>query len=173
MGESMHVETDRATRNRWYAAPLAVFVMWLVAPGGLLAQPVITKSFNPAGVQIGERSTLTFTINNPSGSAISAVAFTDTFPANLFVASPNNLTGSCGSGTITATAGSGSMSLSAGTIAASGSCTFAIDVIVLHQSSFTTINYVTTTGTAPPTSGTGNSATATLSATGGDLAGSQ
>ena len=75
----MHPDTDRTTWNRWYAAPLAMFVMWLVAPGSLFAQPTITKSFNPASVQIGQRSTLTFTINNPAGSAISAVAFTDNF----------------------------------------------------------------------------------------------
>jgi hypothetical protein len=168
--ESMHRETDRARWNRWYAAPLAALVIVLAAPGGLFAQPTITKSFNPSSVQIGERSTLTFTINNPAGSAISAVAFTDNFPANLFVATPNNLTGSCGSGTITATAGTGSVSLSAGTIAASGSCTFSIDVIVLHQSSFTTINYVNTTSNVTASSGTGSSATATLSANGGTFA---
>src|SRR5258708_15182376 len=127
----MHLETDRATWNRWYAAPLAAFVMSLVVPGGLFAQPTITKSFNPASVQIGQRSTLTFTINNPAGSAISAVAFTDNFPANLFVANPNNVTGSCGSGTITATAGAGSGSLSGGANAPSGSCTFSVYVIVL------------------------------------------
>jgi uncharacterized repeat protein (TIGR01451 family) len=166
----MHPETNHATWNRWPAATLAAFVMWLVAPGALFAQPTIAKSFNPASVQIGERSTLTFTINNPAGSAISAVAFTDTFPANLFVANPNNLTGSCGSGTITAVAGTGSLSLSAGTIASSGSCSFSIDVIVLHQSSFTTINYVNTTGNVTASSGTGNSATATLAATGGTFA---
>jgi uncharacterized repeat protein (TIGR01451 family) len=168
--ENMYLETDRATWNRWYAAALAALVMWLVAPGGLFAQPTIAKSFNPASVQIGERSTLTFTINNPAGSAISAVAFTDNFPANLFVANPNNLTGSCGSGTITATAGTGSVSLSGGTIAASGSCMFSIDVIVLHQGSFTTINYVNTTSNVTASSGTGNSANATLSATGGTFA---
>jgi len=165
----MTQDTDRATWNRWYAAPLAVFAICLFAPG-LFAQPTIAKSFNPSSVQIGERSTLTFTINNPAGSAISAVAFTDNFPANLFVANPNNLTGSCGSGTITASAGTGSVSLSAGTIAASGSCMFSIDVIVLHQSSFTTVNYVNTTGNVTASSGTGNTATATLSATGGTFA---
>lgn len=159
----MNLKTDRATWNRWYAAPLAAFVMWLVAPGGLFAQPSITKSFNPASVQIGQRLTLTFTINNPAGSAISAVAFTDNFPANLFVATPNNLTGSCGSGTITATAGTGSVGLSAGTIAAGGSCTFSIDVIVLHQST-SNASYVNTTGNVTASSGTGNTATATLTA---------
>src|SRR5262245_12005789 len=151
----MHLQTDRAASNRWYVAPLAALILPLVAPGGLFAQPTIAKSFNPASVQIGQRSTLTFTINNPAASAISAVAFTDNFPANLFVANPNNLTGSCGSGTITASPGSGSVSLSGGTIAASGSCTFSIDVIVLHQSTLSA-SYINSSGNVTTTSGTGN-----------------
>src|SRR5579859_64454 len=98
----MRLETLRA--NPRYAAALAALVMSLVGAGGLFAQPTISKSFDPTSVQIGQRSTLTFTINNPASSAISGVSFTDSFPANLFVATPNNLTGSCGSGTVTATA---------------------------------------------------------------------
>lgn len=129
----------------------------------LFAQPTIVESFNPANVQIGQRSTLTFTINNPAASAISAVAFTDNFPAHLFVANPNSLTGSCGSGTIAATGGSGSVSLSGGTIAAGGSCTFSIDVIVLHQST-NSASYINTTSNVTASSGTGNTATDTLTA---------
>jgi len=166
----MHLKNDRATSNRWYAAPLAAFVISLAASASLSAQPVIATSFNPASVQIGQKSTLTFTINNPAASAITAAAFTDSFPVNLFVASPNNLTGSCGSGTITATAGSGSVSLSGGTIPASGSCTFSIDVIVHHQSTNAPTDYVTTTSNVTASSGTGNSATATVTATFGTFA---
>jgi uncharacterized repeat protein (TIGR01451 family) len=169
-GKNMNLKTDRVTGNRCDAAALAAFVMWLVAPGGLFAQPIITKSFNPSSVQIGQSSTLTFTISNPAASAISAVAFTDNFPANLFVATPNNLTGSCGSGTITAVAGTGSVSLSAGTITASGSCSFSIDVIVLHQNTNATTNYVNTTSNVTASSGTGSAATATLSASSGTFA---
>ena len=166
----MNLEKDRLTSNRWYRTTLAAFVLSLVAPSCLFAQPTITKSFSPSSIQIGQRSTLTFTINNPAASAISAVAFTDNFPSNLFVATPNNLVGSCGTGTILATAGTGSVSLSAGTIAASDSCTFSIDVIVLHQNTNATTNYVNTTGNITASSGTGNSATATLAATSGTFA---
>ncbi|HEV2722265.1 MAG TPA: Ig-like domain-containing protein, partial [Thermoanaerobaculia bacterium] len=156
--------------DRRHAVLLAALVMSLAVPGGLFAQPTIAKSFNPNSVQIGQRSTLTFTINNPAASAVSAVAFTDNFPANLFVANPNNLVGSCGSGTITATAGSGSVSLSGGTIAAGGSCSFSVDVIVLHQSSFSAVGYVNTASNVTASSGTGNSATDTLTANGGTFA---
>ena len=156
--------------NRVRNARLALFVASLAISCGALAQPTITKAFNPTSVQIGQTSSLSFTISNPAASAISAVAFTDTFPANLFVATPNNLTGSCGLGTITAVAGSGSVSLSGGTIPASGSCTFAIDVIVLHQATNNPTNYVNTTGAVSASSGAGNTASDTLTANGGTFA---
>ena len=156
--------------NRVRNARLALFVASLAISCGALAQPTITKAFNPTSVQIGQTSSLSFTISNPAASAISAVAFTDTFPANLFVATPNNLTGSCGLGTITAVAGSGSVSLSGGTIPASGSCTCAIDVIVLHQATNNPTNYVNTTGAVSASSGAGNTASDTLTANGGTFA---
>ena len=58
---------------------------------GVLAPPAITKDFDPnlvlLGVTPGDASVLTFTITNPNPSnAISGVAFTDTFPASLVVA---------------------------------------------------------------------------------------
>src|SRR6266481_2806239 len=124
----MIVKSLRGEWVRWLAAPVAAFF-------ALLAQPTISKSFNPSGLSIGQSSILTFTINNPSGSAITGVAFTDTFPTNLFVLNPNGLTGSCGAGTITTsnTATHGAVSLSGGTIPAMSSCMFSIAVLVQHQ----------------------------------------
>jgi uncharacterized repeat protein (TIGR01451 family) len=163
----MIVKSLRGGWVRRLAAPVAAFFTLLVTSGALFAQPpTIAKSFNPSGVAIGQSSVLTFTITNPSGSAITAVAFTDTFPANLFVQTPNNLTGSCGAGTITATAGSGAVSLSGGTIPASGSCTFSVNVLVQHQTTDMATMYTNTTGNVSASSGTGGTATDTLTAGG-------
>jgi uncharacterized repeat protein (TIGR01451 family) len=92
--------------------------------------PTITKTFGVSNLPLNGSTSLSFTITNPVANAISltGIAFTDTFPAGVVVASPNGLTGTCGGGTITATAGAGSASLSGATLAANGSCTFSVNV---------------------------------------------
>jgi uncharacterized repeat protein (TIGR01451 family) len=163
----MIVKSLRGGWVRRLAAPVAAFFTLLVTSGALFAQPpTIAASFNPSGVAIGQTSILTFTITNPSASAITGVAFTDTFPANLFIQTPNNLTGSCGAGTITATAAGSAVSLSGGTIPASGSCTFSVNVLVQHQGVDTATGYTNTTGNVSASSGTGGTATDTLTAGG-------
>jgi uncharacterized repeat protein (TIGR01451 family) len=102
----------------------------------VLAPPTISKAFGAASILLGGTTSLSFTITNPNATAaLTGVAFTDPLPngtgippGGLVVASPNGLTGSCGGGTITAVAASGSVSLSGATIAASGSCTFSVNV---------------------------------------------
>jgi uncharacterized repeat protein (TIGR01451 family) len=121
--------------------------------------PSITKSFTPSAIAPNTNSTLAFTINNPAANpgALTGIGFTDTLPANLVVATPNGLSGSCGGGTITATAGSGTVSLSGASLAAGASCTFSVNVTGPVGT------YNNTTG--PVTSangGNGNPATATL-----------
>lgn len=110
--------------------------------------PTSTAAFSPAGIQPNGAATLTLTLTNPNATQdLSGVAFTDTLPANLVVATPNGLTNTC-AGTVTATAGSGSVSLSAGTIAAASSCTVTVSV----TSSFTG-SYTTSTGPVSSTEG--------------------
>lgn len=122
-----------------------------------LAPPTIAKAFNPGGIQPHGVSTLTITLTNPSANtaALTGVAFTDNFPANVSVATPNGLSNTCGG---TATAGSNSVSLSGGTIAISGSCAVTVNV----TSQFTG-SYLNTTGAVNSNEGgTGGTASATL-----------
>jgi uncharacterized repeat protein (TIGR01451 family)/fimbrial isopeptide formation D2 family protein len=94
----------------------------------VLPKPTIIKSFAAPVIAVNGTTTLTITVTNPSTTlALSNVAFTDSFPANLLVATPGALTSDCG-GTATATDGLGLVSLTGGNLAANGSCTITADV---------------------------------------------
>lgn len=125
----------------------------------VVAPPSISKAFSPTGIAMNGASTLTFTIANPAANAVglTGVAFTDTFPTGLAVATPNSLANTCG-GTVTAVAGSGSVVLAGGTVATNSSCTVAVNV-----TSSTGGSYTNTTGNVTSTNGgSGNTATSTL-----------
>ncbi len=133
----------------------------------VVAPPTISKSFSPNSVPLNGSSTLSFTVTNPNtASALSGVAFTDTLPGGLNLAS-TTVTGSCGSGTITATINNppgspSTVSLSGGTLTASpaagSSCTFSVSV-----TGITAGTQVNTTSTVSSTEGgTGGTATSTI-----------
>jgi fimbrial isopeptide formation D2 family protein len=132
----------------------------------VVAPPSIAKAFNPTAIGVNGTSTLTFTMTNPAANTVAevGVAFTDTLPAGLVVATPNGLTNTCG-GTATATAGSGSISLSGGTIAAASSCTLSANVTGASTGTFNN-----TSGAVSSTNGgTGNTASATLTIAPADM----
>ncbi len=126
----------------------------------VLAPPSISKSFGVSNIPPNGTTSLTFTITNPAANtaALTGVAFTDTLPANIFVATPNGLTGSCGGGTITAIAGSGSASLTGATLATNSSCNFSVNVTGSTNGNFTNVTAAVTSSNG----GTGNTASASL-----------
>ncbi|HWB84292.1 MAG TPA: Ig-like domain repeat protein [Bryobacteraceae bacterium] len=125
--------------------------------------PGFSQSFGAGSIPLNGSTTLSFTITNRnSGTGLTGVAFTDSLPAGLIVSSPSNgLTGSCGSGTISAVAGSGTISLSGGTIPASGSCTFSVNVTATAIATMTN----TTSAIASNEAGDGSTSSASLMAT--------
>lgn len=128
------------------------------------APPTIAKSFGGSSVALGASTSLSFTITNPNASSsLSGVAFTDTLPAGLVVATPNGLTGSCGGGTITATAGSGSVSLTGATLASSAACTFSVNVTATAAGTMTN----TTSAVSSVEGGSGGTASASVTVTAG------
>ena len=95
----------------------------IVAP-----KPSVAKSFSPAAMAVGGTTTLSLAISNASTSTgLTNLALTDTFPANLVIASPNALANSCG-GSVSAAPGSGTLSLSGGSVASAGTCTVSVAV---------------------------------------------
>ncbi len=93
----------------------------------VLVRPTIAKAFTPSTVLVGESSTLSLVITNPNPVPLSALAFTDAFPAGLVVASTPNAVNGCG-GTFSAAAGATSIALSGGSLAANQSCTLSVAV---------------------------------------------
>ena len=93
----------------------------------VLVRPTINKSFSPSQVQVGEASTLSLLISNPNPVPLSALAFTDTFPSGLAVASTPGAVNGCG-GTFSAAAAATSISLTGGALAAGQSCSISVAV---------------------------------------------
>jgi uncharacterized repeat protein (TIGR01451 family) len=125
----------------------------------VISPPTISKAFGAASIPLNGSTSLSFTIQNPNTAiSLTGVGFTDTLPAGLVVSTPNGLTGACGGGTITATAGTNAISLSGGSLAASSSCTFSVNVtgIAAGLQNNTTGNITSTEG------GTGGTASASV-----------
>ena len=105
------------------------------ASANLNIQPAgVVKSFSPADFQAGGTTTLTITLQNPSGADYTGVGVSDTLPGVFVIANPANVTNTC-SGTVTATSGTQLVSLSGGIIPASGTpptppgtCTITVQV---------------------------------------------
>jgi uncharacterized repeat protein (TIGR01451 family) len=100
-----------------------------------LAAPGVSKVFSPATIAEGGTSQLTLTLSNGNGVALTNAAITDVLPSGLKIASPANVTTTCG-GTASATPDSITLSLSGGTIPAAGSCTLGANVTASVAGSF-------------------------------------
>ena len=117
--------------------------------------PTFDKTFAPNPSAIGAVSTLTFTIDNSASVlAVTGIAFVDTFPAGLQVATPSGAATTCTGGTLTAVSGSSVVSYSGGSVAGGASCTVSVDTTPT-----TSGQLVNTSGNL--TSSSGNSGTAT------------
>lgn len=115
--------------------------------------PTIAKSFSPTSVPFGGTSTLSFVLSNPnsfSGGDLSGLAFGDTLPAGVTVAT-SGPTAVCG-GTLNTTAPS-TISFSGGTLGTAGpgnTCTISVTVsgtqLGMHTNTVTSLTS-TQTGT--------------------------
>src|SRR5579864_4358301 len=90
--------------------------------------PSITKAFGAATIPLNGTTSLTFTLSSSDANlTLNGVAFTDSLPSGLVVATPNDLNTTC-SGTATAVAGSSSVSFSGASLAPGASCTVSVNV---------------------------------------------
>lgn len=140
------------------------------ASANLNIQPVaIAKSFSPATVDAGDQSTLTITLQNPTGADYTGASISDsllTMGAGFTVAGAPTAN-TCGFTTITAPIGGTSIAASGGTIPASvtpptpvGTCTLSIPVQAGLNTSGNHTNTIPA-GTLTTTQGATNSLPAT------------
>ena len=122
----------------------------------VVSKPTISKAFSPSVVLVNGVATLSLTLTNADPAALSGVAFTDTFPANLLIATPKTVTNTCG-GTVTADAGTGVLALAGGALAATSSCTVSVAVTSSIAGAYNNTSggvSTTETGSAGPASNT-------------------
>ncbi|MEZ4833346.1 MAG: Calx-beta domain-containing protein [Caldilineaceae bacterium] len=118
--------------------------------------PTFTKAFSPTTIYAGEAATLTFTLDNSASVlAATSLAFTDTLPAGLTVASPSNASKTCTGGVVNASGGS--ITYSGGSLNAGASCT-----VQLKVTTNTAGSYPNTSGHLTSSSGDSGTAAATL-----------
>ena len=88
------------------------------------------KSFSPTEVQSGGRSTVTLTLDNTSGSALTGVSITDDLPKGMTLATPAKAYHTCdGNPQLTAVAGTQKVVLSGARIASKSTCAVLFDVV--------------------------------------------
>ncbi|WP_321343467.1 autotransporter outer membrane beta-barrel domain-containing protein [Breoghania sp.] len=93
-------------------------------------------AFSSASAGIGETVALTYTITNPTATVVTAVAFSNSLPAGLEVATPSGVTTTCGGGTASATEGGSTVSLAGTFFTAATSCTVEVDLKATQAGTF-------------------------------------
>ncbi|MFT5515703.1 MAG: putative repeat protein (TIGR01451 family), partial [Rhodothermales bacterium] len=136
-----------------------------------MAQPTFSQAFSPTSIVSGNTSVLTYTINNSaSGTAVSAMGFTNTLPANVVIATPGNLSTTCSlnsgreTGTLTGADGGTVITLAGASVASNSICTITVTV-----TSSTASAYVNTSGALSTSAGSAGTSNATLTVAAGVL----
>lgn len=98
---------------------------------GCECTPTITKSFGTSPVSPGSPSVMSVAVtNNNPDLALTAMAFTDTYPSGLVNAATPSPTRSCTTATLSAAANGGSFAVSAATVPAGSTCTYTVTTTV-------------------------------------------
>lgn len=126
----------------------------------VLAPPSISKTFSSSTMPTNGLATLTFTITNPNtGDILNGIAFSDSFPSGMVVASPTGAgTSGCGTPTYSPTVGASSITFSNGTIVAGSTCMVTIQLTATSRG----VDYNSSSTVSSTNGGTGNFASAVI-----------
>jgi uncharacterized repeat protein (TIGR01451 family) len=151
----MRLEDAMPSNHSTRTLLLALVCLSLAATAN--AQLTFTKAFVPNTIGPGSVSTLTFSITNIGASNESDLAFTDTLPAGVTIASPAAATNTC-LGTLSAPDGGGTVTFSGGEIAPAP----AVCIITVNVTSSTPGLHTNTSGDLTSTAGTTSGASGNL-----------
>lgn len=155
--------SNKVPRIFWHSIGFAFTPIFLFA-GKASADIAVNQELNPISVYANQVSTLTIQIFNANSGAANGTSFTNNLPSGLVIATPANITNSCG-GTVTANPGSNSISLVNGTVSGANSGVLGICAITVNVKSGTPGTYVSTIPAGVVTSSQGTNplpASATL-----------
>ncbi len=116
--------------------------------------PTFSKTFSPDTIGPGSISTLTFSISNDGGTPVDSIAFTDTLPAGMTIATPANVLHDCSDAIVSAPEGGDTISVNSARLAGSSSCTISVNV-----TSSTIGTHTNTTSALTSSDGSGGTAT--------------
>ena len=112
------------------SAPTSAGTSATACPTALTVTPIpptVAQAFSPASTGPGIASTLTFTLSNANGYALTQSNFSDSLPAGLTIAAPAPAT-TCTGANAAVTATSNTVTLSDANIPVNGSCTVTVSV---------------------------------------------
>ncbi|GAB4201745.1 MAG: hypothetical protein Tsb002_38410 [Wenzhouxiangellaceae bacterium] len=93
------------------------------------ARPGFSKAFSPATLGVGQRSTLTLTIDNSANPGlVTGISFIDPLPLGMEIADPANAATDCLAATLTAPQGGDQISIIGGALLAGNICTVSVDI---------------------------------------------
>ncbi|VUD61841.1 hypothetical protein TDB9533_02906 [Thalassocella blandensis] len=138
---------------------LCVFwVLSLLTKTALAGTPDFNVSFFPTTIAPGASSTLTYRIDNSTNTVgVSAISFSNTLPAGVFIQNPSRAVTDCKNGIFSAAAGASSISFSGYRMAKGEICTLTLDV-----TSKTGGSHINTTSALTSSEGSSGDASATL-----------
>jgi serine protease len=124
--------------------------------------PTVSEQFSPASVGENVASTLTITLGNTNGFALTQSAFTETAPAGLTIETSPAPTTTCSGASGTLTSSASKVTMAGAIIPANGSCTVTLSLKGASAGSYTNMIAAQALSTAPAGS---NAASASTSLT--------
>ncbi len=159
--ETVTLTSDSAAST----APTTAGTSATACPAAITVAPVaptVSASFAPATTATSAGSTLTITLANTNGFALTQSSFGLTLPANLTVATTPAAASTCGGAALSLTSTTTSVSLANANIPADGNCTLTVPVASATPATYTVTVAAQALMTAPAG---GNDAAATASLT--------